>query len=115
MRAIVCGGRDYHDGPRFLAEMDRLHAIQPFTCIIEGGALGADLYACNWAKMKGVAHEQYKAKWGRYKNGAGPIRNLEMILKGKPDMVVAFPGGRGTADMISQAELRGITVLRISE
>jgi ABC-type Fe3+-hydroxamate transport system substrate-binding protein len=113
MRAIVCGGRDYHDGPRFLAEMNRLHSELKFTCIIEGGALGVDLYACNWAKMQSVPHEQYKADWATLKKSAGAIRNLEMILKGKPEVVIAFPGGMGTRDMVQKASDYFIKVIRI--
>lgn len=34
-----------------------------------------------------------------------------MIFEGKPDLVVAFPGGAGTADMVSRARRAGIDVL----
>ena len=44
---------------------------------------------------------------------AGHIRNQVMLDKGKPDVVVAFPGGRGTADMVRRAEGAGIEVRRI--
>lgn len=36
-----------------------------------------------------------------------------MIDEGKPDLVVAFPGGRGTADMVNKALAAGIKVIRI--
>lgn len=29
---------------------------------------------------------------------------------GKPDLVVAFPGGSGTADMVRRAEAAGLTI-----
>jgi ABC-type branched-subunit amino acid transport system substrate-binding protein len=36
-----------------------------------------------------------------------------MIREGKPDAVVAFPGGRGTADMVRQARAAGIEVREV--
>ena len=37
-----------------------------------------------------------------------------MLDKGKPDLVVAFPGGIGTADMVAKARGAGIPVLDIA-
>ena len=37
-----------------------------------------------------------------------------MIVEGTPDLVIAFPGGRGTENMIKQAEAAGIPVRRIT-
>lgn len=31
-----------------------------------------------------------------------------MLDEGKPDLVIAFPGGRGTADMVNRAKVSGI-------
>jgi len=36
-----------------------------------------------------------------------------MIDEGKPDLVLAFPGGRGTDDMVRRAEKAGIEVRRV--
>jgi hypothetical protein len=32
------------------------------------------------------------------------------MLEWKPDLVIAFPGGRGTADMVKQAKAAGVPV-----
>jgi hypothetical protein len=48
------------------------------------------------------------ADWQKHGTAAGPIRNKQMIVSGKPDLVLAFPGGRGTADMSRRAEKHGI-------
>lgn len=50
------------------------------------------------------------ARLGR---AAGPMRNKQMLEEGKPDLVVAFPGGAGTENMVKQAKAAGIRVLRI--
>ena len=39
------------------------------------------------------------------------MRNARMLAEGKPDLVVAFPGGRGTADMVAQARKAGVRVV----
>jgi len=43
-----------------------------------------------------------------YKNAAGPIRNQWMLKYGKPDLVLALPGGAGTASMIDLASKAGV-------
>lgn len=36
-----------------------------------------------------------------------------MLDNGKPDLIIAFPGGSGTADMIKRARKAGVTVLTV--
>jgi hypothetical protein len=48
--------------------------------------------------------------WKRLGTAAGPARNAKMLRDGKPDMVIAFKGGRGTANMVKQATEAGVTV-----
>jgi UDP-N-acetylmuramoylalanine-D-glutamate ligase len=57
--------------------------------------------------------ETYEADWDTHGKAAGPIRNKRMLDEGKPDLVVAFPGGRGTANMISQARKAGVEVIEV--
>jgi hypothetical protein len=37
-----------------------------------------------------------------------------MLAEGEPDLVVAFPGGRGIANMVKQARAAGVEVLEAS-
>ena len=37
--------------------------------------------------------------------------NQQMLDIGKPDLVLAFPGGSGTADMVAKARAAGVGVL----
>jgi hypothetical protein len=112
MRILVCGGRHY-DRPKFVREtLDALHREQSITAIISGGCTGADTFAAEWAKKHGVALEVYKADWYAHGRAAGPIRNQEMLDKGRPELVVAFPGGRGTEDMARKAAAAGVRVLQ---
>ena len=104
MRLIVCGGRNWNDRSATFHILDRIHAKRPITLIIHGDCRGADRLADEWARSRGIAVEPHPANWDLYGPGAGPIRNQEM-LDAAPDGVVAFPGGNGTADMISRATI----------
>ena len=37
-----------------------------------------------------------------------------MLNEGCPDVVLAFPGGKGTMDMIKKAEFNGIRVVKFA-
>lgn len=83
--------------------------------IIAGGADGADSLAASWAAVENVNYKEYKADWYQYGKAAGPIRNKRMLEEGKPDLVIAFPGGKGTANMVALAKGAGIEVIQIDE
>lgn len=112
MKVLICGGRDFHDD-RFVDEfLDRIHAVTPITFVLEGGGRGADALAKAWALSEGIPGKTFAADWTSHGRAAGPIRNQQMLDEGKPELVVAFPGGRGTADMCRRAEKAGIKVVR---
>lgn len=110
MRVLVCGGRDYTNGQKLHAYLDGKFGID---CIIQGGADGADALARGWAQRNGVALVSVHALWGHYGPYAGPRRNQDMINLLAPDLVIAAPGGKGTADMVARAEKAGISVERV--
>lgn len=111
MKVLICGGRAFDDGPFVDSHLNKLAADWPSdTIIIEGGALGADRLARLWAEENNYVVQTFPAQWKQYGDAAGMIRNQLMITKGQPDLVVAFPGGRGTADMIARAIAQGIRV-----
>src|SRR5690349_6814946 len=99
MRVLVFGGRDYADYELLKAELDNLHSEKKIACIIQGGASGADALAKRWAAENGIECAEYPADCKKYGKKAGPIRNRQMIDHGQPTYAVAFPGGKGTADM----------------
>lgn len=114
VRVLVCGGRDYRDWETLCEELSLLHADHDITTIIHGGARGADDMAGQFARASiGIEEVVYPANWKDHGKSAGPIRNQLMLDEGKPDMVVAFPGGRGTADMVRRAREANILVTMI--
>lgn len=110
MRVLVCGGRDYADRDFLRLALSELHRELAIACLIDGAAPGADSLAHEWAVDTGIPTERYPADWDTYGKAAGAIRNRRMLVEGKPDLVVAFPGGRGTADMVRQARYAEVKV-----
>ena len=114
MRVLVTGGRNYDDRDRLFAVLDKLHEEAGIDFIIEGGAKGADALAALWADFNDVGRERFEADWENQGSFAGPARNKRMLDEGQPDLVIAFPGGRGTADMVRKARRSGVDVVEIS-
>lgn len=110
MRVLVCGGRNYRDRNAVFAKLNSVHAHEPITLIIHGDADGADRLADTWACANDVAVLVMRARWAEHGRAAGPIRNQLMLDDGKPDRVVAFPGGAGTADMVRRAKRAHVPV-----
>lgn len=111
MKVLVCGGRDYADYAHVKAVLDEIHAKTPLSCVIHGAARGADFLADRWSNERGMDTRVFPANWRAYGPAAGPRRNETMLKEGKPDLVVAFPGGRGTADMVRRAIAANVTVI----
>lgn len=107
---IVCGGRDFHGRARVFAVLDAaLAAYADDLMIVHGGARGADSIAGEWCSSRMVPCLIVPAQWEKHGKAAGAIRNREM-LRWNVSGVIAFPGGRGTADMIAAARSAGVTV-----
>jgi hypothetical protein len=110
VRVLVCGGRNYDDFECVRRTLDELLAGDADPVVIHGAARGADSLAGRWAIEHNVHVEACPADWNRHGRAAGPIRNQQM-LDHKPDVVLAFPGGSGTKDMITRARRAGVPVL----
>lgn len=111
MKVLVCGGRDFDDPLTLGSWLGGIHKDHGITEIIHGGARGADHMAGEFGKWAGIPVRVFPADWKAHGKAAGPIRNKQMLDEGRPDLVVAFKGGRGTANMIKQAEDSGVRVL----
>ncbi len=135
-KVLVCGGREFgrlpphgeRQGPYWeekereylfiQATLTSLFPADPETwlpdcTIIEGGATGVDSVAADWAAVNWTGLKEYKADWNKHGKAAGCIRNKQMLEEGIPDIVVAFPGGSGTAHMIKLAQEAGVEVIKI--
>lgn len=121
MRVLVCGGRNFGDYINLKAVLDSINADRGIDMVIHGGASGADKLASQWVvdtRLSGndgrlIMRVSFPANWRDHGKSAGPIRNQKMIDQGNPDLVIAFPGGRGTADMVARARKAGIEVMMV--
>jgi hypothetical protein len=121
VRVLVCGGRDYSDYDYVRHVLydfcdthglaDNEYKMPNNLTVIHGGARGADSLADQWAVVNWVPVEEFKADWKNQGKAAGILRNIRMLDEGKPDYVIAFPGGRGTAHMVSIAKKAGVSVI----
>jgi hypothetical protein len=113
MRILVCGGRDYSDAAGLFAVLDAIHHDHPVSEVIHGTARGADSLGAKWAKARRIPERPYPADWTKHGKSAGYRRNELMLADGKPDLVVVFPGGKGTAHMVGLTNAAGIPVRKI--
>ena len=127
MKVLVCGGRDFTDWGsvcitlynicdefKLWTEPDNYgNKLPEGITIISGAARGADSLAIDWAVVNWAPFKEYKADWTKHGRLAGPIRNQRMLDEEKPDLVIAFPGGYGTADMVTRAKAQGFQVREI--
>jgi hypothetical protein len=109
MKVLVCGGRDYNDQSAAWGFLDGYRAR--ISLLISGGARGADTLAERWAANNRIDTEIFRADWNTHGRKAGFLRNKQMLDEGRPDVVIAFPGGRGTAMMKQLARDAGVPVI----
>lgn len=114
IRILICGSRNFSDS----SKIERFVNSLPIgSILIEGEANGADKMAALAAQKKGVPEERilrFPADWENFGRAAGPIRNSQMLLEGKPQIVVAFSDNieesRGTKNMMQQALKKDLPV-----
>jgi len=112
MRVLICGGRDFNNPSFIRSALENLlfagTTIPSNLFIIEGAGPGVrgepscDELVYQWRmrnKLEGARYPVDHTIDGPWP-GAGPKRNLRMLEESKPDRGIAFPGGRGTANMV---------------
>jgi len=111
------GGRDLHwPHQRIAAELLARSGGRLVHLLLHGGARGADAAIGRAAHQLGWSSQVMPAQWQRHGRSAGPIRNRELLEQAiaravahtSPSsiasvLVVAFPGGAGTASLVQQA------------
>ena len=110
---LICGGRTLD--PREVHLWLAANFFNNFPLaheIISGKAAGADTGAELFAEQCGLKFTGVAADWENFPKSAGPIRNREMLKLG-PHAVLAFPGGRGTNDMIAAATKKFVPVWKV--
>ncbi len=124
---VIKDPRDMNDIVRARLQVEMMIQILSnieYDVLVHGGAKGADEYSQavtkGLMKLKGKDIEilTYRAQWDRYGKGAGPFRNRQMIVEGKPDQALGFidrphvdaPISPGSKNMYQQLKNNGIKV-----
>ena len=110
MKAIVAGGRKYNfvvaDALRlaYLLGWYRVHEV------VHGNNGHVDKAAGRVGKALGLIVTPFDADWDMYGKSAGPRRNREMgiYVGAEESLLITWPGGAGTANMLECAEAIGI-------
>jgi YspA, cpYpsA-related SLOG family len=117
-RVLFCGGRDYTDRATIKAWLSKVQK-QGYDTLIEGEARGADTIAREEAEKMGFTVLKFPADWTKYHRAAGPIRNRQMLIEGKPELVVAFhdvlSNSKGTKNMVETARRARVETIVISQ
>jgi hypothetical protein len=113
-KVLCCGGRNYHDYQLVSLALDNLRLRLGDFAVIHGNATGADELSGLWGRSKGLPVIQVPANWHFYSKSAGTIRNGWILDLCAPTCAVAFPGGKGTADMITKCKAAGLDVWEIN-
>ena len=115
-RVLVTGGRGYSDREAVFARLATCRheaARSGLKLIVIHGycPTGADHWAALWCRREGIDERRYPAQWSLHGRSAGPRRNQRMLDEEQPNLVLAFPGSRGTADLIRRARSAGVLVV----
>lgn len=126
VKVIIAGGRDFDNYELLKQFCDEKLKDYDDIEIVSGTAKGADKLGELYAKEKGYPIKPFPAKWkevegyfpisigenqyGKYNKLAGFNRNNDMA--DEADILVALPGGNGTAHMIKTAKEKGLKVYK---
>ncbi len=108
-KVLFTGGRNQRAS---FSKLDELRKKYDIDEVVHGDAPGVDTDIDLWAKSTKLTRHVYPAQWHLWGKLAGSMRNAEM-LKEEPGIVIAFPGGTGTSDMIARALEAGFEVVHV--
>jgi hypothetical protein len=114
---VAAGGRDLSwPQERIASALLQRSGGRAVHLLLHGGARGADQAIGRAAHQLGWAVQSLPAEWGRYGRSAGPIRNRRLLEQALAEaqahtspvfsasvLVIAFPGGAGTASLVQEA------------
>lgn len=107
-RILVCGDREYTKTSPIYEILDKFRSDHSSIHIIHGGCRGVDTTAGKYA----IEHKLECWSLGKR---AGPIRNIQMLNEGTPDIVLAFhdniKNSKGTKNMLITSKKKGVKTI----
>jgi YspA, cpYpsA-related SLOG family len=110
MRLIVCGGRHFRDMALVEKALRRINAVRQIDVIVHGGSAGIGMPVETWGREHDVHIIRYPPCRSPGRSGDSK-RDEFMLLDGRPDAVLAFPGGRRTKAFVELASAQRIPVI----
>lgn len=119
------GSRYFADEPLVCATLAQLHLAAnggPFRIRVGDCPTGLDALVRKWCRPRLPARclREFYADWSLYGRGAGPIRNMTMVVaEPKADRLLAFWGApdrpnRGTRNCVASAMAVGLPVEHVT-
>lgn len=111
VRVAITGGRAYIPDALELRAFFMLLAELGASELHHGDAPGVDRFVAAAARRRlpGLTIHQHTADWSGQGRAAGPIRNRAMMTR--CEILIAFPGGRGTDSCIREARAQGRRII----
>lgn len=63
MKICITGGRYYSNRKFLFNVLDQIHRIHTISCLVNGGARGADTLASEWAMYRQIQLHIHFAEW----------------------------------------------------
>lgn len=108
---IVTGGRDFMDADLINKTLD----LFEIRHLVHGGCTGVDSLAEQYCKTKKIPFTRMPANWIVHGLAAGPMRNIDMLMKFPNAVLIVFPGGKGTASCKREALNRKHLVIEVKK
>ncbi len=110
MRLLVSGGRHFANESAIERSLDAVHRDHSVSVLIHGGLTGIGPACEGWARRNDVHLIRYPANWSMGKCGDF-IRDDFMLSDCRADLLLVFPGGRRTTDMVREAQRMNLRVI----
>lgn len=113
MKVLVCGSTRLRNAEKLIELLDELHEQSNITCLVNGGARGADLLASQWAHSKSITVKRFKVDSAPTKDAFCAL-NDKMLNEEPPDLVLTVDPGTISYDLTRKATERQIRTITCS-
>jgi hypothetical protein len=110
IRVFVCGGHDFQDVVILRRVLDAVQGRTGVAALLEGGD-SVGLMAAEWAVERSIPVVTLRRR--SREEGDRDARVKRIVLEGKPDFIIGFPGGHRTADLLDRFQRAGIRTYRV--
>jgi hypothetical protein len=108
MRVAVVG-EGWSDGV-VVGEVLRALELAYGFVLVSGNVKGADRWALRWCEGRGVEVEVERVDWAKWGKHGMRMWAEAFVERLRPDVVVVFPGGGMTGEVVRRAEAAGVRV-----